>query len=141
MIKQMTKSQQSGFTLVELGVVIGVIAVLSVITMVGYGAWRQNIDTASAKSDLSGVMGGMEAARSWEDADGYPVFSENTAIDGTNDTSDIFEQSEGVSLTYRWGDADGYCVDASVSLGATTFYVNTFEKKAIQDGTCPVSPL
>lgn len=50
------ESKQSGFSLVELMVVIGVLAILSAFAIPGFMSWRENFELKGAARDLLGHM-------------------------------------------------------------------------------------
>lgn len=125
----------TGFTLVELTVIIVVIGILAGIVIVGYGAWRQRIVQDTLKSDLAGLTTGMESARNFDT--GYPVFAPGTEFNGTNATKSIFAQSNGVEIIYVGGDKSFYCVQAnSIAYPSIVFSVNTEDGRHINSGAC-----
>jgi len=100
----------TGFTIVELIVVIAIIGVLSTIVGLSYKNWQTSIVTAQLKSDLNGVASSMENARTFGNA--YP-----SSVPAT------FEASEGVTL--NGGSTDGgetYCVSATSSRDTSLLY-------------------
>lgn len=94
-------NNRSGFTIVELVVIITVIGILAGVVIVGYGAWQQRTTENVLKSDLTGVATAMESARNF--GSGYP-----TTIPST------FTPSDGVTLD-GGGQPNGesFCVAAS----------------------------
>lgn len=107
--KVRSKTHTSGFTLVELILVIVVIGILAAITIVGFGSWRTRTAETEVKSDASNLQAGMEDARNRSNT--YPVFTVGTKFDGTNTTKDIFSQSKYVEATYREGNSTYFCID------------------------------
>ncbi len=55
--------QVSGYTIIELIVVITVIGILATMVVVSYGSWRQSVTVAQLKNDLNNVKSAMESAR------------------------------------------------------------------------------
>lgn len=130
-------SHRTGFTIVELTIVIVVIGILAAIAVIGYGAWRQRVSEDAIKSDLTNVSSSMENAKNF--SEGYPVYTAGTIFDGTNSTKSVFVQSDGVVLTYSEGDAKSYCIDGqSVTDGAATFFIRKESNKeaSVVRGTC-----
>ena len=120
-----TDSNESGFTLIELVVVISIIGILASIVIVSYGSWKQSTITSQLKSDLNGVAAAMENYRNFNN--GYP-----TTVPSS------FNPSSGVTLTR--GSTDGgvtYCVDAVNSQFPSLNYFISSSKGA-QLGTCTI---
>jgi len=91
----------SGFTLVEIMVTMVIIGILSGVSIVGYGSWKESTITAQLKSDLNGAVAAMDNARNF--GNGYP-----TAIPTT------FKPSSGVTL--KGGGlpgGKGFCITAT----------------------------
>jgi len=117
---------KSGFTIIEMVVVISVVGILATITVVGYGSWRHSAMTTSVKSDLNGVIAAMENARMFNN--GYPTTLPST-----------FTASENVSLSmYAGGTTTTYCVDGVSTEDATIAYYAYSETKdqGAQEGAC-----
>lgn len=122
--KVRSKTHTSGFTLVELILVIVVIGILAAITIVGFGSWRTRTAETEVKSDASNLQAGMEDARNRSNT--YPVFSVGTKFDGTNTTKDIFSQSKYVEATYREGNSTYFCIDVqSKSVTTVQMFLDT----------------
>src|SRR5680860_848053 len=104
----------TGFTIVELAVVIAIIGILSTIVGLSYKNWQTSIVTAQLKSDLNGVASAMENARTFGNA--YP-----SSIPAT------FEPSEGVTLSGGSIDeGETYCIDAISSRDESIrYYINS----------------
>lgn len=77
---------KSGYSMVELLVVISVIGILAAIGTVAYVGWHKSTIETQLKSDLKMAAAAMEDARNFGDK-GYPVHA-----------SDVFKPSEGVNI-------------------------------------------
>ena len=102
--------KNTGFTLVELIVVIVAIAILAGITILGYGTWRQSVAEANVRSDLTQLAAAMNSAKTW--SNGYPVFAADTNFSSDAVAKKVFSPSDDITITYASGDAKAYCVDA-----------------------------
>lgn len=120
-----TSKTNTGFTIVELIVVVTVIAILAGITIIGYGAWQQNIAKDQMKSDLGALKSSMESGRNFGNT--YP-----SAIPAD------FEASKGVTTTYKTGDGTSYCIEAqSNKTGSLKYYLNSADSTTPKEGSCP----
>lgn len=122
-MNRLSHSTKNGFTIVELVVVIAVIAVLTGIAVLSYGAWRKSALETQVKSDLNAAAGEMESARNF--GDGYPANA--SAVENT--------------IMIGGGSSDGstYCVDGiSVHDDTIKFYIDSTIASTIgaQPGTC-----
>ena len=114
----------SGFTIVELIVVISVIAILAGIVIVSYGAWRHGILESQVKSDLVSAAGAMESARGF--GDGYPSSIPTT-----------FTASDNVTITLPEATNESFCIDGVSTEDETIqFYIDQRNTKEAQAGTC-----
>ncbi len=124
MLREKQLPNQTGFTIVELLVVIVVLGILVSVSYFGFSTWRDRVAESELKSDLNGLYSAMESARNW--SKGYPVLSAGTLFDGNSTTKGIFTQSTNVKLTYDQGDSTKYCVEAvSRARPSITMYLNT----------------
>lgn len=102
----------SGFTLVELAVVIAVIAVLVTIGTFAYSGWRTSIAEKDVKNDLKAAASSMENYRNFND--GYPLTIPSS-----------FRSSPNVTTTGS-GSADGanFCLNAvSKTVTSVRYYM------------------
>ncbi|MCD8561515.1 prepilin-type N-terminal cleavage/methylation domain-containing protein [Candidatus Saccharibacteria bacterium] len=116
--------QRAGFTIVELIVVIIVIGILAAVTILGYGAWRQNVAEAQVKSDLTQAASAMQAALN--DQDVYP-----TQIPST------FQPSDGVQIVLARSSSQSYCINGvSMSHPSLAYYVDEKSAGSPRQGSC-----
>ncbi len=123
-------TKSSGFTIVELIIVITIIGILAGITILSFGNWKSQTITAQLKSDLNGAAQAMESYRTFNNV--YPATVPST-----------FTPSSGDTLT--GGSSDGgktYCVDAAnVQLTTLKFYIDSqTSSKGAQTGMCASRP-
>lgn len=118
-----TGRHSTGFTLVEVLVVIAVIGILASIGAVFYqGAQRRAVE-ATLQTDLRSASSALEAVRNT--ANGYPAGT--TLPPGITPT-------QGNTLTYS-GTTTDYCLTASSARhGAQSFYMRNGED--VKPGTC-----
>ncbi|MEP6710487.1 MAG: prepilin-type N-terminal cleavage/methylation domain-containing protein, partial [Candidatus Saccharibacteria bacterium] len=95
----MNKKKPTGFTIVELLVVIVVIGILLGLTIVGYAGWRARTAKKEVQSDLKGALSAMESARNF--GAGYPVQASPPVAFSIS----TFDESTNVDLTYISGSA------------------------------------
>lgn len=126
--KSLIVRQRSGFTVIELIVVIVVIGILAGIVIIAYSSWRTKIATDVVKSDLSQVVTTMENTRNFNKT-GYPATLPPTLV-----------ASQDVQLV-GGGRPGGktYCVEAtSTKLGSKKYYVSSKQKDP-KEGNCTVT--
>ncbi len=132
---QMGTKNRHGFTIVELMVIIIVVGILVGITVVSYGAWRQQINRDATTSDLKGVAGALENSRNFSET-GYPVYPVNTTFN-SGAAGNLFTSSENVRLTYRSGTSTTYCIEGTPVSGTSfrLYITNTMDTP--REGSCP----
>lgn len=102
----------SGFTLIEIAVVIVVISILVTIGAFGYSSWRTSIAEKDVQNDLKAAASAMENYRNFND--GYPPTIPNS-----------FRSSPNVTTT-GGGSPDGsaFCLNAvSKSVTSVRYYI------------------
>lgn len=136
MVTKNTSQKQTGFTIVEILVVIVILGILVSLSYFAFNSWRDRVAESELKSDLNGVYAAMESARNWNNS--YPALSQGTAFDGGTTTKNIFTQSTNVKLTYYQGDGKSYCIDAAskVRPSIVMFLSTKNGNKEPKKGTC-----
>jgi len=114
----------SGFTIVELIVVIAVIGILAGAVIIGYGSWRRTTQIAQVKSDLNGAASAMASAQNFSNS--YP-----TTVPAT------FTPSSGVTISGggQYGGST-FCIKAT-SNGIIYHITNGMTVPAV--GSCTTS--
>ena len=123
-------SQNRGFTIVELIVVIAIIAILAAVSVVGYGAWRTSATKTQVRSDLNAAAAAMENHRTFNN--GYP-----TTIPAT------FTVSEDVVLALQAGSSGSvYCIDGTSTADPSIqyFIASGYSGEGAIEGTCLTRP-
>lgn len=110
------KRRNSGFTIVELLIVIVVIAILATITIVAFSGVAGSAKEASLRSDLRNNA--QKLAESFSLQGAYPPTQTDAAI----------QASEGNTLSYRANSTNGYCLQATN--GNLSFYITGKSGKA-----------
>jgi prepilin-type N-terminal cleavage/methylation domain-containing protein len=111
------KQLRSGFTIVELLIVIVVIGILAAITIVAYNGIQERARASSVSAALSQATNKL-AVYQVDNPDSYPI--DKTALDalGIKDTSSVSYQYTRVA-----GPPDTYCLTATT--GATSYKVSS----------------
>ncbi len=118
-------SKQTGFTIVELVVAISIIAVLAIISVVGYGAWQSSIRKTQVKNELTAAASAMESARSTNN--GYP-----------SSLPPAYEPSGEVTVTLFSVSTDKFCLDGvSNNDSNIKFYIDSkSQSQGAVEGDC-----
>lgn len=122
-------SQKSGFTIVELIIVIAVIAVLAIITVFGFGAWQKSVRAASVKTNLNTASAAIESARNFTST--YPTSLPTSFVSNSD-----------VTITPTLMTTTAYCLDGVSTQDATILYYIYSKTKdsGPQEGTCASRP-
>lgn len=115
------RKKQTGFTIVELLIVIVVIGILAAITIIAFNGAQRSAAIALLQVDLRGA------------AD----FTKSEAVDTGSYPADLtsFEPSEGTTVEYTLTGAT-YCITVSSARAATSFFYESTTGD-ITEGTCP----
>jgi prepilin-type N-terminal cleavage/methylation domain-containing protein len=116
--------KDTGFTIVELLIVIVVIGILAAITIVAYNGVTKRAAIASIQSDLASSVKTLEIARVSSTTDQYPLTSSAANL----------KPSSGTTFSYSYNAiANNYCLIATN--GTSSYYVLANSTKA-QAGSC-----
>lgn len=123
-------NKKSGFTIVELLIVIVVIGILAAITIVAYGNVRSNAVKSTLKSDLSQAQTQLEIYRT--DNNGYPT--NGSDVNGGRGIT----ASPNTTIAYT-RTSNGYCLTATTTLNDSSFYYQSSDG-IIAEGACSSIP-
>jgi prepilin-type N-terminal cleavage/methylation domain-containing protein len=116
--------KQTGFTIVELLIVIVIIGILAAITIVAFNGVSQRAITTTLQSDLRGAATQLELAKI-DSSDQYPDATILTSLDTTGDNT--FDYTS---------DGTSYCLTAfSTTAGVPSYYISSTTNSA-QEGIC-----
>lgn len=125
-MKQLHKS--SGFTIVELLVVVVVIAILAAITIVSYNGVAQRAVIATMKNDLGSARTQLEMSRTTSGSNEYPSSTETAALKASGDNV--------LQYTYISSPEQGYCVSVVNSrVPSESFHIQS-SSGSIESGLC-----
>ncbi|MDN5275911.1 MAG: prepilin-type N-terminal cleavage/methylation protein [Candidatus Saccharibacteria bacterium] len=119
--------KQTGFTIVELLIVIVVIGILAAITIVAYNGIQNRAKATAAQSAVSQAAKRV-IAYSVENSDIYPVALSNASINDSGNTT--YQYSVNNSTTPKT-----YCITATTS--NISYYINNTTQTTPAAGGCP----
>lgn len=121
----MSGRQSSGFTIVELGVVIAVLAILATIAYFAIGDWRSRTATNEVKSDLQNAATALDSYRNFNT--GYP----------SSLTDSLFKPTPTVVLDYTLRGDGSYCLNATSNVRTSVaWYIDSSANKQPLEGSC-----
>lgn len=127
MLPRPTTPRRTGFTIVELLIVIVVIGILAAITIVAYNGIQARARTASIQASLSQDAQTLQNYAT-QNSDSFPA-------DQTAATAAGVKSSTGDTLTYNYTSSPvGYCLQ--IVNGTINYYVTNTNTSATS-GTCP----
>lgn len=103
-----------GFTIVELVIVIVVIAILTALIIVGYGAWRNNLSNSEVKNDLIAAGAALKNYKNFNN--GYPA---TLPLGGTITG---FTPSNDVDFVFVSTSTSDFCIEAVSAVNAGAYY-------------------
>lgn len=120
-----THNRTRGFTMVEILTVLAVLGILVGISIVGYGAWQNQLAGKEVKSDLTAAATAMEDARNFGTS-GYPIVIPST-----------FKPRDRVTVTYSSGDSKKYCLQGRSTIVTSVYYfIDSSKGRNALQGTC-----
>jgi prepilin-type N-terminal cleavage/methylation domain-containing protein len=122
------RQKQTGFTIVELLIVVVVIAILAAITIVAYSGIRDRAQISSVQSQLSQAMKKVQSAAILN-AEVYPATLEEAGV------------RNGGGLTYQYTSNNAvtpktFCITATLNQ-TLSYYISSKIGSAQQQGICP----
>ena len=125
---RLTRTYRSGFTLVEMMVIIAILGILVSLSAFGYRGWQTGLSEREAQSDLRMAASAMESAKNF--GAGYP-----TSLPST------FKSSDKVTVSLVWGDKTKFCLGAtSTRTQNVNYYILNGSDTMPQSGICPSAP-
>lgn len=119
----MKRWHSQGFTIVELMIVIVVVGILTTLTVVGYGAYRQSVDRSNIEARVLDIGTKLEQYRSQQGS--FP--NALTTLEG-------YSPSDAINDTYIYDTgSDQYCVSSAT--GDITYMMTATSSKPAE-GTC-----
>ncbi len=128
-MKNLLKTKKSGFTIVELLIVIVVIAILAAITIVAYNGIRQRAQESGAKTALANATKKIETYR-FDPTNPTQEYPATLAVAGVPTDS-------GSTLTYNYFNSGNYyCLESKTG---TAVYYQTSLSAVQKPGFCPAT--
>lgn len=113
---------QSGFTIVELLIVITVVVLLGLLTVFAFGNWRERTANTEVKSALTHAAGAVKDYANFNNA--YP-----------SSLPDTYKPTDGVTLNY-YTDPSGYCIEGISTADTNIVWRITDDNQTPTQSTC-----
>ena len=124
-----TSKHPSGFTIVELLIVIVVIAILAALSYVGYTSINNRAAISVLQSDLSQAAKQLDLAKA--ESGTYQ------GTDGTTTDGSPLMKSDGTTLQYtRSNSGQSFCITATTTKANVPAYTISSDNKTPREGTC-----
>ncbi|MEI6851168.1 MAG: type II secretion system protein, partial [Candidatus Saccharibacteria bacterium] len=126
-------NRRNGYTIIEVAVVILIIGILTAISIISYGSWKQKTVATQLKSDLTMAASAMKDARTFGTS-GYPSDITNVkSFKPSGNTGDV---------VVTGGSNDGgktFCLSAEApSYPSLHYHIDsTHTISEVESGTCP----
>ena len=124
------KHKQTGFTIVELLIVIVVIAILAAITIVAFNGIQNRANDSAVKSDLANIVKQLEAAKAVSTSTTYPTTTELANSTKLSASKGAYDTSRNNFYYCRTADNLSYAVGVVSKSGSQFFLVNGTVKDA-----------
>lgn len=126
--EEMTRSTKrwqavSGFTIIELAVIISVIGILAMITIFSIGNWRTRTAQNEVQNDLHAASAAMENGRIFNNS--YPATIPSS-----------FSPSANVTVSLKTSTAGGYCIEAKSKVITSVVYSIRSDSRTPVVGNC-----
>lgn len=124
----MHKLASKGFTIVEIATVIVVLAILSSVSVVGYGSWQKSLANKEVQVELKGAIAAANQHKNFQNTYELTVPTK-------------YKKGNNVTLTYAWGSDKRVCINATSSKYSEIQYYVTSEAGEPKTGQCPAAPI
>lgn len=126
------RNKKTGFTIVELAIIIVVIGILAGVSVVGYGTWRQSLAKKEVQSDLKQAASALESGKNFNN--GYQSYTDGA-------TPDNYKGSPNVQVAFVGaGDGSSYCIEGTSGIyGEITYHMSSGDSDPVE-GPCPGGP-